>query len=260
MLIWQDISGLKEAERARLESERANTQRVLEAFSRYMSLALVERVLSDPDILTRRERREAIVLFADLRGFTRLTVEHSPDDVLALLNDVFAEMMEIVYEHEGVVFDIAGDELMIAFNVPFEQPDAAQRALATAIAMQRKFAALKSTWATRGMRVGMGIGINRGQVVLGHVGGRSRMNYAMVGQAVNIAHRLVEVARDAQIVVTPEILSDRLPETQGLSIHQLPPVVVKGMDEPQEMILIELAETTKPLSLDEVSPHEPPSD
>lgn len=240
VLLWQDITAIKEAERVRLESERAETQRVLEALSRYMSPALVERVLGDPDILTRRERREALVLFADLRGFTRLTIEHSPDEVIKLLNDVFAEMMEIVYQHEGVIFDIAGDELMIAFNVPYSQPDARHRALVTAITMQRRFSELKARWAARGMKVGMGIGINAGQVVLGHVGGRSRMNYAMVGQAVNLAHRLVEVAEDGQIVVAPGALPDDLPEVDGLLVSELPLRQVKGADRPQEMVLIEV--------------------
>ncbi|NLH09576.1 MAG: response regulator [Chloroflexi bacterium] len=240
MLVWQDITALKEAERVRLQSERAETRRVLEAFSRYMSPALVERVLGDPDILTRRERREAIVLFADLRGFTRLTMEHAPDDVITLLNDAFAEMMEIVYQHEGVIFDIAGDELLVGFNVPYSQPDARRRALATAIAMQRRFRSVRARWAARGMEVGIGIGINVGQVVLGHVGGRSRMSYSMVGQAVNIAHRLVELACDGQIVASPDVLAQGLPDGAPVTVRELPPRQLRGADRPQEMVLLEL--------------------
>jgi class 3 adenylate cyclase/DNA-binding response OmpR family regulator/PAS domain-containing protein len=242
LLIWQDVTPLKEGERVRLEDERAYTQRIIATFSKYMSLALVERVINDPDILTRRERREAIVVFADLRGFTRLTVEHPPDDVLTLLNDVFSEMIKIVYEHEGVVFDIIGDELMVGFNVPYDQPDAAQRALHAAIAMQRRFADLKAKWSAQGMKVGMGIGINRGPVLLGHVGGHTRMNYAMVGQAVNVAHRLVELAQDAQIVTLPEMLSDVKDggDIQGIVARRLPPVQIKGIDEPMPVVVIEL--------------------
>lgn len=241
VLMWQDITPMKEAEQVRLESERAETQRVLEAFTRYMSPALVERVLGDPAILTRRERREALILFADLRGFTRLTIEHSPDEVMMLLNDVFTEMMEIVYEHEGVIFDIAGDELMIAFNVPYSQPNARHRALATAIVMQRRFGELREEWSERGMVVGMGVGINTGPVVLGHVGGRSRMNYAMVGQAVNIAHRLVEIADDGQVVVAPHVLDDGLPdEYTNLPVTELAPRHIKGVDKPQPLCLIQV--------------------
>lgn len=241
VLLWRDVSALKENERIRLATERAERQRVLDALSRYMSTALVERVLGDPDILSRRERRDALILFADLRGFTRLTAEHPPNDVIMLLNDVFTEMIDIVYQHEGVVFDIAGDELMVGFNVPYSQPDARHRALATAIAMQQRFAELQQKWAAQGMNVGMGVGINSGQVVLGHVGGRSRMSYAMVGEAVNVAHRLVEIAEDGQIVVATEVLADGLPDPGGLAISELDSRPIKGVDRPLPMTLIELS-------------------
>jgi PAS domain S-box-containing protein len=239
VLVWQDITGLKEGERVRLESERVERQRILGIFSRYMSSALVERVLGDKDILTRRERREAIVLFADLRGFTRLTVEHLPDNVIALLNDVFSEMMEIIYAHEGIIFDIAGDELMIAFNVPYDQPDASQRAVATAVTMQREFVRIKKKWAERGMQVGMGIGLNRGPVVLGHVGGSRRMNYAMVGETVNVAHRFVEMAQDGQVIAPPAVIREVDLDWTGLTLHELPPQVVKGTTIPQVVMIIE---------------------
>ncbi len=241
VMVWQDITAIKEGERIRLESERVERRRVLDAFSRYMSPALVERVLGDKDILSRHERRTALVLFADLRGFTRLTIEHPPDDVIELLNNVFTEMMEITYQHEGVIFDIAGDELLIAFNVPYEQPDASRRALSMAVAMQHRFRQLQKYWGgERGMHVGMGVGINRGPVVLGHVGGRTRMNYAMVGLTVNVAHRLVDLARDGQIVVTPEVIADGIPDAENLKIQKLESVEIKGLDEPQTVVLLEL--------------------
>mgnify|MGYP002074413629 CR=1 FL=1 len=107
-------------------------------------------------------------------------------------------------------------------------------------AMQRRFRELKPGWAARGMDVGLGIGINEGPVVLGHVGGRARMNYAMVGQAVNLAHRLVELAGDGQIVVAPEVVAGGLPDAPGLSIRGLPPRALKGAEQPQAMVLLEL--------------------
>ncbi len=252
ILVWQDITALKENERVRLDSERREKQRLVEVFSRYMSPTLVERVIKDPHILKRRERRQAAVMFADLRGFTRLTVEHEPDTVLELLNDIFSEMQRIVYENEGVIFDLSGDELMIAFNVPYDQDDAGRRVLHTAIEMQRCFTGLREKWHSRGMQVGMGIGINCGQVVLGHIGGPERMNYSMVGEAVNIAHRLVEIAEDGQIVISPEVLSaegldDDYLSRAGVEVRELPPRTLKGKDTPQPMILIEIAGINAPL-------------
>ncbi len=243
VMVWQDITSLKESEQVRLDRERAETRRILQTFTRYMSPALVERVLGDPDILGRRERREAVVLFADLRGFTRLTMQHPPDAVVALLNDIFAHMMEIVYGFEGVIFDIAGDELLVAFNIPYDQADAPQRALQTALAMQRGFAGQRSAWAARGMAVGMGIGLSRGQVVLGNVGGHARMNYAMIGQTVNIAHRLVEFAGDGQIVLTPDLLPNDF-DAPDFRIISLPALAIKGIDQPVQVALLERASSS----------------
>jgi len=243
MLVWQDITGIKESERVRLDSERAETQRIRDAFSRYMSATLMERVLNDKDILDRRERRDAIVLFADLRGFTRLTVEHPPDAVVSLINDHFNEMMEIIDRYEGLVFDITGDELMAAFNVPYDQTNLNQRALGSAVAMLRRFAQIKKRWAKGGMEVGLGIGINRGPVVLGHIGGKAQMTYSMVGQTVNIAHRLVELAEDAQIIVTPELLADGLLDPAGVTVEEMQPRPVKGQKALQRMTLLTLAST-----------------
>jgi len=174
-----------------------------------------------------------VVLFADLRGFTRLTVEHEPDAVITLLNDHFTAMMEIVDRHEGLVFDITGDELLVAFNVPYDQDRINQRALLTAIDMQKRFAEMRDVWMARGMEVGLGIGINRGPVVLGHIGGSARVTYTMVGLTVNIGHRLVELAEDSQILVSPEMLSDGLPDSDGVVIEVLEPRIVKGQKDLQ---------------------------
>jgi PAS domain S-box-containing protein len=240
VLVAQNITPLKELEHFRLERERAEAQRVVDVLSRYMSLPVVERALGDRDLLERRERREAVVLFADLRGFTRLTVDHPPDDVIELLDEFFAEMIEIAHYYEGVIFDFAGDEMMIGFNLPYEQSDANHRALHTAIHMQRRFAELRQKWAGQGFRAGMGIGISRGVVVTGSVGGLSRMNYAIVGQAVNIAHRLVERAEDGQIIASIEVMTDGLPVVEGAHACEIPPFQVKGRDEPLSATLLEL--------------------
>lgn len=240
IMTWQDITAIKENERVRLNSERAEKFALMQTIASYMGPTLTERVLNDPDILDRREKRSAVVLFADLRGFTRLTVEHKPDDVMELLNDVFTEMFNIVYRHDGVLFDIAGDELMVAFNVPYDQEDPEKRAVMTAIDMQRRFFEIQSEWQANGMDIGMGIGINRGPVVLGNVGGAGRLNYAMVGEAVNIAHRLVEIASDHQIVVTPELLRAYLPKDPDIRLTDLGERQVKGKTDALRMVQIEL--------------------
>jgi class 3 adenylate cyclase len=213
---------------------------VLDTFSHYMSPTLVERVVDDPTITQRRERRDAAVLFADLRGFTRLTSEHSPDDVMALLNDIFTDMIEVVNNNDGLLFDITGDELMVAFNVPYDQDNPLQRALDTAVEMQRTFQASRARREARGMQVGMGIGVNYGPVVLGHIGGHSQMSYTMVGETVNVAHRMVEIADDRQIVLFSDMLTDWQPDSADLRASELELTWLKNIPGPVRLSVVEM--------------------
>jgi class 3 adenylate cyclase/CheY-like chemotaxis protein len=248
ILFWQDISALRESERVHIESERAEKRQVIEAFSHYMSPALVERVLNDPDIMSRRERREGVVLFADLRGFTRLTTQHEPDRVMELLNHVFAALISIINEHEGLVFDIIGDELMIAFNVPYDQENMREKALTTALVMVSDFVGLQDFWANQGMKVGLGIGITSGPVVLGHIGGASQVSYTMVGETINVAHRLVEMAEDKEVVVTREMLFDDLVKEKNFTVREIPDTKLQGIPEPVSVYIVRLDEQNVPAS------------
>jgi PAS domain S-box-containing protein len=208
--VSQDITELKRAEEFRLRQERREKALVKETFSRYMGPRLVDYVLSnEPGLLARRERRKAVVLFADLRDFTRLIVNTVADQAIYLLNDFFSQMTDIVYEFDGTIFDLTGDEIMVGFNVPIDQPDAAHRALMAAISMQKRFDRLRHAWRDQlGVILGLGIGIDQGIVVVGNVGAESRMTFRMVGEAVNIAHRLVDLAEDGQIVITNSVLNE----------------------------------------------------
>jgi class 3 adenylate cyclase len=141
-------------------------------------------------------------------------------------------MTEVVYRHEGVIFDLTGDELLVGFNVPYDQADASQQALAAAIDMHREFHMLKQAWAEEGMQVGMGIGIDRGPVVIGNVGGPAHMNYQMVGEAVVTAHRLVENADDGQIIASQAAVADTLPMGGEVTMHQLEPMQLRGKPDP----------------------------
>jgi class 3 adenylate cyclase len=245
ILFWQDITALQEGERARLGVERAETLHVLDTFSRYMSPTLVERVLNDSDILNRYEKREATILFADLRGFTELSTRQSPDKVMGLLNEIYTSLLEVVNTHEGLVLDIVGDELMLAFNVPYPQDDSVQRALQTAIDMQRQFNSDRATRKKRGLQVGLGIGINGGSLVLGHIGGRSHKSYTVIGEAVNIAHRMVEMAEDRQIVTNAELLRQWQPQDGDLQVRDLDVTQLQGVADPVKLSVIEVVQQTE---------------
>ena len=241
--VLQDITELKRVEELRLQQERRQRELVKETFSRYMGPRLVEHVLSsEPGLLARRERREAVVLFADLRDFTRMIVTVEPNQAIPLLNEFFTEMTGIVHEFDGTVFDLTGDEVMVGFNFPFDQEDSHYRALVTAINMQRRFDELRQRWfAQFGVKLGLGIGIDKGNVVVGNVGSETRMTFRMVGEAVNTAHRLVDLAADGQIAITEtiyEAVERDVPHLLDIvSFVPAGPIALKGKSVPQKLYL-----------------------
>jgi class 3 adenylate cyclase/DNA-binding response OmpR family regulator len=242
ILFWQDITALQEAEHARLEAERSTTRHVLNTFSSYMSPSLVERVLQDTDFLVRSEQREVTVMFADLRGFTNLSVRQSPDTLMSLLNEIYTDMLDVVNSREGLVLDIVGDELMVAFNAPYPQDFPVQRAVETAVAIHRTFNKRRQERQGRDLQVGLGIGINCGPVVLGPVGGPSHKSYTMVGETVNVAHRLVDLADDRQIIMSSSLSTSWHLDDDRVVVSDLGIAELKGVPDPIQLSVIEVIE------------------
>lgn len=239
--VLQDITELKRIEEFRLDQERSKKQEIKETFSRYMGPSLVDYVLShEPGLMARRERRHAVVMFADLRSSTRFIRLVEPNDVIARLNRFFTQMTEVVYKFEGTIFELTGDEILIAFNAPFDQVDASSRALETAVAMHQRFNALRvELFEGLTSSFGMGIGIDQGNVIVGNVGAETRMTFRMVGDAVNTAHRLVDIAADGQIVISESVYENLEIESNDLlQINPLEPmgeVEIRGKDEPERL-------------------------
>ena len=244
--VLQDITELKRIEEFRLAEERRKKQEIKETFSRYMGPSLVDYVLShEPGLMARRERRRAVVMFADIRSFTRFTRMVEPNEVIERLNKFFTKMTEVVYRYEGTIFELTGDEILVAFNAPFDQIDAASRAVETAVAMQKRFNALRMDLfdeLTTGF--GMGIGIDEGNVIVGNVGAETRMTFRMVGDAVNTAHRLVDIAVDGQIVVSEGVYQKlQVNSSSLLKAHPLSSmgaVEIRGKDEPENLFQVQI--------------------
>lgn len=202
------VRSLLRLREARRELEQSREDRLRSVFSRYLCPKVVGDILASPEMRARAlldeiQRSEALVLFTDLRGFTSMS-EHIPaDDVVSVLNEYFSAMTRAAHAHEGTIFNMSGDSLLVAFGVPFAQADAADRAMDAALDMQREFRRVSAELELRyGLALGLGIGINRGEVVLGHVGSESYMNYTVIGDAVNIAARLQGLADAGEILIT----------------------------------------------------------
>ncbi len=218
MLFMQDISLRKREEERRLEEAHIKNQQLHETFSRYMSPRVVDQMIEHPEKMYERKKQDVVVLFADLRGSIKMILSQTPENSIEILNEFFEKMTAIVYRMDGTIFDLAGDELMIGFNAPLEQEDATQKAVETAIQMQILFDSLRSKWdSVYDVLLGLGIGIDRGQVVMGNVGASKRLNFALVGEAVHTAHRLVDIASDGEIVISDSVFqSGELNQSAGV--------------------------------------------
>lgn len=239
-IVLQDITELKEAEQRKIDDERLQKEKVKETFSRYMGPRLVNHVLDNaPELMARRQRRQAVVMFADLRNWTGgMITRVEPDEAIRQLNEFFTRMMEIAIEFDGTVFELTADEILVGFNAPFDQPDATNRAVMTAVTMQKQFNELRHDWYQRaGTELGLGIGIDMGEVVMGNVGAESRMSFRMVGPPMNTASRLVNIAQDGQIIVSTAVfkdLADKVPDLlQRIEFVEMEPVSLQGISEPQ---------------------------
>jgi adenylate cyclase len=233
---------------AQLEAEIRRREELLrQTFRRYVSPKVADKILADTQLrdtllATADARAHAVVLFADLRGFTSMSEQLEPHHVVPLLNEYFALLTEITFRHDGTVFHMAGDCLMLGFGVPLEQPDSPQRAVRAAREMLASFGELARSWKERyQIEAGLGIGINEGDVVAGNVGSASYMSYTLIGDTVNIAARLCQRARAGEMLFS-RTLKQSL-DARGLDVGatELPPLQLRGRSHPIDIFCVPLA-------------------
>jgi class 3 adenylate cyclase len=197
----------RELEARRLAAEVQRKEAIRKAFSRYVSPRLAERIVgelgSEQAAFGDAHRLHVVALFADLRGFTRLTESVEVGEVVGMLNEYFSVITEAAYRNEGTIFSMAGDSLLVGFNVPFPQPDAPVRAWRTAQDMIGSFAPVLARWTQRGgMPTGIGLGIASGEAIVGNIGSPHYMNYTVIGDAINTAARLTQMANAGEVLVS----------------------------------------------------------
>lgn len=185
-------------------------------------------------------RTHAAVMFADMRGFTGVAERLAPGQVFELLNEFFTELTAIAQRHEGTVFNIAGDCLMVGFGVPKPQPDGSTRALRAARDMLAAFDRMAEQWRTRfGIDTGLGIGINEGEVVAGNVGSDRYRTYTLIGDTVNIAARLSQRARAGEVLFSYALKITLDPhEADEVPLMALPPLVLRGRSNPIDIFCV----------------------
>jgi adenylate cyclase len=153
------------------------------------------------------DRRPITVLFSDIRGFTSMAESMRPDAIAQLLTEYFSEMVEIIFEHGGTLDKFVGDSVMALWGAPIAHPGDPDRALRAAVAMQHGIRRLNQRWAAAGRpEIGVGIGINYGEVFAGNIGSHRRLEYTVLGDAVNVAARLCAEAGPGEILVSESLL------------------------------------------------------
>jgi adenylate cyclase len=219
---------------ARSHEELSRSAMQRQAFERYLNTAIVDRIMANPgEIQLGGENLSATILFADIRGFTRMSGNMAPEVVVELLNEYFTEMTDVIFDNGGTLDKYLGDGMMAVFGAPIARHDDAARSAKTAIEMQRSLAALNRQWQARGQNVlRVGIGINTGQVTAGNIGSSKRMDYTVIGDAVNLASRLCSNAAGGQILIS-ELTQSQL--QYQFATRRLQPILVKGKETPVEV-------------------------
>ncbi len=200
-----------------------------DTISRYVSPEMCEKILKNPGLLRLGGHRQKVtVLFADIKNFTAMSEKMEPEKVVETLNDYFTEMVDLVFAHQGTLDKFVGDALMAVFGVPVAIPQAASQAVACAQAMHRRLGEMQGQGRTpiQGMR----IGINTGEAIVGNIGSQKRMDFTVIGDAVNVAARLQKLAKELEADTLVSEATCREVEGQ-YNFFPAPPQVLRGRRE-----------------------------
>jgi adenylate cyclase len=173
---------------------------------RFLAPQLAEMIVSRGEQhILESHRRDIVVVFCDLRGFTAFAETAEPEEVLDLLREYHEALGPLVTRSEGTLDHFSGDGIMVFFNDPLPCADPAERAVAMAVAMREAVAGLQTGWRRRGREIGFGVGIAQGYATLGQIGFAERVDYTAIGTVCNLAARLCDAAADGQILVSQRI-------------------------------------------------------
>lgn len=217
------------------------------AFSRYVGHQIVEEVLKEPDRTRLAGRRQEVsVLFADICGFTALSERLDPERVLGILNEFFGFLTEITHRFRGTVDKFMGDSVMAVFGSPGSMPDHALRAVMAAVCMQKMVERLNRRREARGEDpIIFRIGVNTGEVIVGNLGSDERMEFAVIGDPVNVAYRLQGIAPGGSVYITDATFR----QVQDIVVYRpLPAESVRGRQ--QAVAVLEVLDLTRELSSD----------
>ena len=216
---------------AKEEVARAN-------YSRFLPEYVVKQMLENPDSFKLGGVTQTItILFADIRGFTRISEHAQPEKIVQLLNRYFSAMTDIIFAHGGTLDKYLGDGLMALFGAPTVTPQDAKNAMSAAVAMQRRMLSINDELRAEGYpEIGVGIGLHTGEVIVGYIGSERRSEYTAIGDTVNTASRLESNAKGGEILVS-EVTAKAAQSRYELVPRD--PISVKNREQPVPLFEVE---------------------
>lgn len=209
------------------------------ALERFLSPEVVEMVVANPDIRLGGINQEVTVMFADIRGFTAMSEDMEPGRVVEILNEYFTRVTDVIFDNGGTLDKYIGDAVMAVFGAPISKGNDAANAVTSAIQIQRLLVELNRDAAAREWpELRVGIGINTGSAIAGNIGSPRRLDYTVVGDAVNTAQRLMTNAAGGQILIS-ESTAKKL--GKNFNLERLPELKVKGRSEAVPVSRVEWA-------------------
>jgi class 3 adenylate cyclase len=205
--------------------DREASARTLRSF---LPSQVVERLRSVPSAEKFQEEVEATILFSDIRGYSTLAEQLDSREVVEILTRHLGAMSQVILDHGGTVSDFIGDAVLAVFGAPEPLPDHAERALRCALAMQERQQRLNDEETGGRAPLAMGIGVNTGTVMAGAIGGAGRLQYTVIGDAVNVAARLQGEAEAGEILATAATAA----AAAGVKAESAGSKMVKGRTEP----------------------------
>ncbi|MBI4826734.1 MAG: adenylate/guanylate cyclase domain-containing protein [Nitrospirae bacterium] len=222
--------------------EERFAKKIRAMFSSYVTESLVNELIRNPELAKLGgENREVTILFSDIRGFTTFSEKHSPEDVVAILNEYLGEMTKIVLKWKGVLDKFIGDAILCFWGAPVRQDNHAELAIRCALEMMKRLGELQEKWAAEGKAgLDIGIGINTGQVIVGNIGAEGmKMDYTVIGDHVNLGSRVESLTRkyEAHILITEFTLEKirnliATGKISHVSVEGKEKVIVKGKEKP----------------------------
>jgi adenylate cyclase len=226
-------------ENARAHARLAHEEVARANYSRFLPEYVVKQILENPDSFKLGGVNQTLtVLFADIRGFTRLSENAAPDRVVQLLNNYFTAMSDVVFGHGGTLDKYIGDGLMALFGAPTATPEDACNAVSAAVQMQRRMEGINAQLRADGLaEIAIGIGLHTGVATVGYIGSERRSEYTAIGDTVNLAARLEQNAAPGQILLSDA--AARAAAGAGCAFSPRTPITVKNRVQPVPIFEVE---------------------